>query len=133
MAVKRKIIFTALFCLYMAAVLFLCLMKPDDLPQPELYFFGLPLDKVAHFLMFMPFPILSQLMFMDKDRKTYADIIILICMTALGVGLAFGTEHLQAMTQYRTSDINDVYADFTGLAAGCIITLTLIFIKRHLR
>ena len=53
----------------MATVLFLCLMKPDDMPQPELYFFGLPLDKVADFLMFTPFPVLAVLMLWNKERK----------------------------------------------------------------
>ena len=56
---KRKILFISAFCIYLAAVFFLCLMKPDDLPQTELMLFGLPADKVAHFLMFFPFPVLG--------------------------------------------------------------------------
>lgn len=133
MGVRKKIIFTALFCLYMAAVLFLCLMKPDDMPQPELYFFGLALDKVAHFLMFTPFPVLAVLMFWNKERKVYADIILLLGIGLLGVGLATGTEYLQSLTQYRTSDIKDFHADICGLAAGCSLSLLMIILKRHIR
>lgn len=129
---KRKAIFITAFVIYLAAVIYLCLMKPDNLPQTELYLFGLPLDKVAHFLMFLPFPVLAYMMLWEKGRKTWAELLILLSCLAVGVGLAFLTEHLQAMTQYRSSDIKDIYADMTGLGIGCIVVLINIAIK-HIR
>ena len=126
---KRKAIFITAFVIYLAAVIYLCLMKPDNLPQTELYLFGLPLDKVAHFLMFLPFPALAYMTLWEKGRKTWAELLILFSCLAVGVGLAFLTEHLQAMTQYRSSDIKDIYADMTGLGIGCIIVLINITIK----
>lgn len=129
---KRKAIFITAFVIYVAAVIYLCLMKPDNLPQTELYLFGLPLDKVAHFLMFLPFPALAYMMLWEKGRKTWAELLILLSCLAVGVGLAFLTEHLQAMTQYRSSDIKDIYADMTGLGIGCIVVLINIAIK-HIR
>lgn len=129
---KRKAIFITAFVIYLAAVIYLCLMKPDNLPQTELYLFGLPLDKVAHFLMFLPFPALAYMMLWEKGRKTWAELLILLSCLAVGVGLAFLTEHLQAMTQYRSSDIKDIYADMTGLGIGCIVVLINIAIK-HIR
>ena len=129
---KRKAIFITAFVIYLAAVIYLCLMKPDNLPQTELYLFGLPLDKVAHFLMFLPFPALAYMMLWEKGRKTWAELLILLSCLAVGVGLAFLTEYLQAMTQYRSSDIKDIYADMTGLGIGCIVVLINIAIK-HIR
>lgn len=129
---KRKAIFITAFVIYLAAVIYLCLMKPDNLPQTELYLFGLPLDKVAHFLMFLPFPALAYMMLWEKGRKTWAELLILLSCLAVGVGLAFLTEHMQAMTQYRSSDIKDIYADMTGLGIGCIVVLINIAIK-HIR
>ena len=129
---KRKAIFITAFVIYLAAVIYLCLMKPDNLPQTELYLFGLPLDKVAHFLMFLPFPALAYMMLWEKGRRTWAELLILLSCLAVGVGLAFLTEHLQAMTQYRSSDIKDIYADMTGLGIGCIVVLINIAIK-HIR
>ena len=126
---KRRILFITAFLLYMAAVLYLCLAKPEDLPQTELYLFGIPLDKAAHFLMFLPFPILAYSTLWKRDRKAWTDIAILIIVLGIGVGLAFLTEHLQALTQYRSSDIRDIYADMAGLAAGSIIVLTNIIFK----
>lgn len=126
---KRRILFITAFLLYMAAVLYLCLAKPEDLPQTELYLFGIPLDKAAHFLMFLPFPILAYSTLWKRNRKAWTDIAILIIVLGIGVGLAFLTEHLQALTQYRSSDIKDIYADMAGLAAGSIIVLTNIIFK----
>ena len=126
---KRRILFITAFLLYMAAVLYLCLAKPEDLPQTELYLFGIPLDKAGHFLMFLPFPILAYSTLWKRNRKAWTDIAILIIVLGIGVGLAFLTEHLQALTQYRSSDIKDIYADMAGLAAGSIIVLTNIIFK----
>ena len=126
---KRRILFITAFLLYMAAVLYLCLAKPEDLPQTELYLFGIPLDKAAHFLMFLPFPILAYSTLWKRDRKAWTDIAIFIIVLGIGVGLAFLPEHLQALTQYRSSDIKDIYADMAGLAAGSIIVLTNIIFK----
>ena len=126
---KRRILFITAFLLYMAAVLYLCLAKPEDLPQTELYLFGIPLDKAAHFLMFLPFPILAYSTLWKRNRKAWTDIAIFIIVLGIGVGLAFLTEHLQALTQYRSSDIKDIYADMAGLAAGSIIVLTNIIFK----
>ena len=55
---KRRILYITAFCIYIGAILYLCLTKPDNLPQTEFLIFGLPADKVAHFTMFLPFPIL---------------------------------------------------------------------------
>ena len=126
---KRKILFTSAFCFYLAAVFFLCLMKPDDLPQTELMLFGLPADKVAHFLMFFPFPVLGYCMMWKKGRRIWLDLLIVASTLIMGTGLAFLTEHLQALTQYRSSDIKDIYSDLIGMAAGCIPVLINIMYK----
>ena len=125
---KRKILFISAFCIYLAAVFFLCLMKPDDLPQTELMLFGLPADKVAHFLMFFPFPVLGYCMMWKKGRRIWLDLLIVASTLIMGTGLAFLTEHLQALTQYRSSDIKDIYSDVCGMAAGCIpIFMNIIY------
>lgn len=130
---KNKTPYIILFCFYLCAVLYLCLMKPDDIPHPEINLLGIPIDKAAHFLMFLPYPFLSYMLFHKKDRNIFANLCILIILYVAGVGLAYGTEHLQGMTDYRTQDMTDVYADLTGMIAGCIITFTYILIERAYR
>ena len=131
MKINRQYLYRALFGLYILAVCILCFIKPDSIPSKGFDWFGLPADKVGHFLMFLPFPVLSYLLFYEGQRKITHEVLILTAILSLGVGLAFGTEQLQAMTQYRSSDIMDVYSDMTGLAAGCIAAIILIIIKRH--
>lgn len=125
---RRRILFIAAFLIYLTAVVYLCLMKPDNLPQAEIYLFGLPIDKVAHFMMFLPFPALSYMMLWENGRKIWADLLILLSCMAIGTGLAFLTEHLQSMTQYRSSDILDTYADMAGLGTGGLLVLINIMI-----
>ena len=127
---KGKAIYISLFCIYIAAVFYLCLMKPDGLPKEEIFIFGIGMDKIAHLIMFLPYPILSYFLFKDSGRERMRDILIHILMLSAGIGLAFATEQLQALTQYRTFEINDIYADITGIAVGSIPVLLLIFIKR---
>lgn len=127
---KRKLLYILIFCIYIAAILTLCLMKPDNLPETEMFIFGIPADKVAHFTMFLPFPVLLHMMFMDKSRDKWLDLLVVLAAIVLGIGAAFGTEYLQSMTQYRSSDINDVYADMKGLGIGCIIVLIHIMFRK---
>lgn len=130
---KRKKIYISLFCIYIAAVLLLCLMKPSDLPQHDIMIFGIPADKFAHFIMFLPYPVLVYLMFFDRDRSRLWDLCILAACIVMGIATAIGTEQLQAMTQYRTPDINDVYADMKGMVPGCIGVLIYIATKKRTR
>ena len=128
---KRRILYITAFCIYIGAILYLCLTKPDNLPQTEFLIFGLPADKVAHFTMFFPFPILMYLMFFDRSRSRWKDMLILVAAIALGIGAAFGTEYLQALTQYRSSDIKDTFADIKGLSTGALIVLTHILLRKR--
>ena len=127
----KRLTYIAAFCLYMVAILYLCLMKPDNLPEAELFIFGIPADKLVHLTMFLPFPILIYMIFLDKSRSRWRDIMILTAAAALGTGAAFGTEYLQSLTQYRSCDIHDTYADLVGLALGCALILAhIIFSKK---
>jgi VanZ family protein len=129
---KLRILYISAFCLYIAALLYLCLAKPDDLPQPEIYFFGLPIDKVVHFCMFLPFPVLMHLVFCEKAIGVFRELLVLVASIAIGIGMACGTEYLQSLTQYRSADILDFYADLKGLSVGCLVVLLhIIFRKRN--
>lgn len=128
---KYRIFYILAFCVYIATILTLCLIKPDDLPQPEIYLFGLPADKVVHFLMFLPFPVLVYMMLFEKARKKWLDTLILAGGMALGLCAALGTEFLQSLTQYRSADIHDVYADMQGICLGGIIVLAFIILRKN--
>ena len=116
-------IFILLFASYLAAVAVLCFMKPDGLPEVEKDFFGIPIDKVAHFIMFLPYPILAATSFIRSEMGIRQMTAILAVTAIVGVGLAYGTEVIQAQTGYRAYEIDDFKADMTGMAAGMLATV----------
>ena len=128
---KDKRLHIAIFCLYLTAVGILCFMKPDDLPSVEKFIFGIPLDKAAHFMMFLPYPVLCSMSFMGHDIKRLRSICVLAIIFVVGAGMAYGTEVIQAHTGYRAYEINDFYADMAGMSIGALITLTYILIRKN--
>lgn len=126
-----KKIYIATFCIYLAAVALLCFLKPSSLPEMNVKtLFGLPIDKVLHFLMFLPYPVLAGLSFISGKQKLGWNIVILLVLAVVGIGLAYGTELIQSQTEYRSYEIADFHADIIGIGTGCIIALTyLIYIK----
>jgi len=125
----RRIIYIIVLCLYIAAVAFLCFAKPEDMLQMPSLWFGLPADKVGHFLMFMPFPILAFLTFETEGMTVGRKILLLAVLMTVGAGLAMGTEHIQAQLAYRAAETGDFYADAAGLAIGGAAVLLFILRK----
>ena len=121
-----KRISLALFCLYIIAVILLCVIKTDDIPELPKYFLGIPFDKIAHFIMFLPFIVLGYVSFMPTEKGIWRKVTVLGVLLILGCVFAISTERLQAMTDYRSYEILDMIADSTGLIAGAILTLAYI-------
>ena len=113
-------IFPVLFALYVSAVLFCCFWHFDSLPDVGRSFLGIPMDKVVHFIMFLPWAALAWLAF----SWNIPAILLLGCI------FAALTEGGQYLTSYREGDLMDLLADFLGLAAGL---LALLAIKPHLK
>lgn len=122
-------IFRILFCIYICAVGFLCFMKPSDMPEFGITWFGLPSDKVAHFMMFLPFPVLAFLSVRKADRSTVSRLLLIAVLFAAGAVIAAGTEILQSLTKYRSYEVKDMLTDFAGLAAGSLMTAISILIS----
>ena len=130
MRTDDKRIYIILFLLYIAAVATLCFMRPDNLPSVEKDFFGIPVDKAVHFIMFFPYPILSGLSFMYRKLTLGRNILIMLVLIVFGIGMAYGTEAIQRATGYRAYDMADFTADLAGMAAGTILTLIFITIQK---
>ena len=128
---RKRLIYTLFLCLYIATVAFLCFAKPDDIPQLPTLWFGLPADKIGHFLMFIPFPPLAFLTFCPEELRIVRRMILLGLVLALGAGLAIGTEHVQAQLAYREAEMKDFYADAAGLGIGGVCSLALFIFRRN--
>jgi len=121
---KKKLIPRVLFFLYLAAVLFLCFGKFESTPDVPGTFLGIPTDKLVHFCMFFPFPILAFLAF-DKFTETPKSTFLFSGITwVLGMLLAFGTEWGQAhLTDYRSGDPWDLVADAMSITLSTVLVI----------
>lgn len=128
----RRLIARILFFLYLAAVLVLCFGRFKDVPSVPWTLLGIPSDKLVHFCMFFPFPILAFLAF-DKYTETPRSTFLFSGITFLvGVALAFGTEWGQAhLTTYRSGDPLDWLADISALFISTIIVIIWDLLKQR--
>jgi len=123
---SQKIAFQVIFFLYVAAVLFLCFAHFEQTPAIEWSLWGIPSDKVVHFCMFFPFPILAFLAF-DRYTDSVRSTLLFSGITLLvGFLLAWGTEWGQAhLTDYRSGDPLDLMADGTALVLSTLLVIFL--------
>ena len=125
MTARAKITFRILLLLYIAAVCFLCFARFDDTPSVPLQIFGIPTDKLVHFLMFAPFPVLAWFAFGGK-RKGWRRYLALALILGVGVLLSLSTEVIQQYIPYRNGDWTDFAADLTGLVTSTLILLPFV-------
>ena len=125
MTTPKTILARILFFLYLVAIAFLCFMHVDKLPEVQKYLFGIPTDKVAHFLMFLPFPILAYLAYDHLTNKVWSAILFAVATFIIGSLLAYGTEYVQGRLPYRSMDINDFKADALALAVSSVFVFII--------
>lgn len=125
MTTPKTILARILFFLYLMAIAFLCFMHVDKLPDVQKFIFGLPTDKVAHFLMFLPFPILAYLAYDHLTNKVWSAILFALATFVIGCLLAYGTEYVQGRLPYRSMDIKDFKADALALAISSVFVFII--------
>ena len=124
MKTSLKRIFQLGFIVYLLAVLYLCFGKFENTPDLPWSFLGIPSDKLVHFCMFFPFPILAFLAF-DRFTDTPKSTFLFSGITwVLGLLLAVATEWGQAhLTDYRGGDPWDLLADVLAITLSTILVI----------
>ena len=125
----RAIIFRILTILYVVAVAWLCFANLSKAPQMPRTLFGLPIDKVVHFLMFFPFPILAFLAYDHLTQTPWQALAALISICAIGGIFAGITEIIQGQLSYRTKDINDFGADCLAIGLSGLLVFVIDVLK----
>jgi VanZ family protein len=121
------IVVTALFLLYIVAVLCLCLLNlSDKTPELPQYFLGIPMDKLAHFLMFFAYPVVGWLMLTYNKMLSMRTNLIFPVLLITGFLFAAFTEAAQGLlTTYREPDNMDFIADAIGIISSSLLIWTL--------
>ena len=122
---KRKtyVAVTALFALYIITVLCLTLLNlSDKTPELPKYFLGIPMDKLAHFLMYFAYPIVCWLMLTYNKRIKINHKYLFSTILITGLTFAAFTETAQGLlTTYRDADPMDFVANILGIFSASLL------------
>ena len=130
MKISGRHMWIALLCAYIIVITYLCFMRPDDIPEIRPDLWGIPIDKVMHFIMFFPYPALAYAAFRPACEKIMVHLAVLLIIMVTGAGVALGTEHIQGLIEYRGYEILDFYADMLGMSCSAILTFVYILIMK---
>ena len=122
---KRSIIFSITMVLYLAAVGYLLFANFEKLSSIPRIFLGIPTDKIVHFCMFFPFPILAYLAYDQLTDTPLKALAALVSICAIGAIFAGLTEIGQSLLPYRYEDISDFRADCLAIVLAGILTFII--------
>ena len=88
----RRWIFRILLVLYLCAVAWLCFGHFSNIPNIKMSYWGIPTDKIVHFLMFFPFPLLAFGGFDKYTTKPWHSFLFVAVLFGIGCLLAGATE-----------------------------------------
>ena len=130
MTLRQKIFFRILLAVYLVVLAVLCLGKFSSTGSLPKALLGIPMDKIVHFCMFLPFPVLVYLALDHLTSRLWQSLLMTAGLFALGCGLAALTEYLQSLTTWRSADRMDFIADVVALAAGSVIIFIIDVLKQ---
>ena len=117
----RSLLFKLAMLLYVVAVAYLCFANFHKLPEVPKTFLGIPMDKVVHFCMFFPFPILAFFAYDKLTETPLQALAALLCICAFGGIFAGLTEIIQGSLPYRSQDVHDFNADLLSIGISGLL------------
>ena len=120
-----------LFGLYLVAVAVLCFGKFDSTQDVPKDLWGIPTDKIVHFLMFFPFPLLACLASGGYRGERWQATFHTVIAFLAGCAFAAATEWIQSWLPYRSGDPADYGADALAILLSSIIVLFIVLAKHR--
>ena len=127
---KRNVIGLILLVIYLCAVAWCCFGHLEHMPKAPKSLMGIPMDKVGHFIMFLPFPFLFYSSFGFIPKKRWQSFVTAFVTFLAGLLVAAGTEIGQSFTSYRGADPKDFMSDALALAFSSVIIIIRIACSR---
>ncbi len=130
---KRARLFKFILLFYVICICYLCFGQFSGIEEAPKYILGIEADKIVHFCMFFPFPILLYLSGKSITRKVRKAVFFSLDALVIGAAFAGATELIQRTIAYRTGDWHDFIADILALTIASGITViinTILLIKR---
>lgn len=127
----KALVFRITLILYIVTVAYLCFANLDNIPDVPKHLFGLEMDKIAHFCMFLPFPVLGFLSYGHKTNNIWQSLAVIVTICALGAIFAGITEIIQGMLPRRTEDIRDYKADLLAIGIASFIMFLIDIRNKH--
>lgn len=122
---KRTVSARIILVIYLLAVAFVCFWHFNNVFTETRHFLGIEMDKIVHFLMFLPFPPLAYASAGRVFRKQAHIILFISTVFAMGAAVAVSIEVVQSHLPYRSADPKDFMADVIALAVGCFCVYIL--------
>ena len=126
MSRKAKTYFRILLAVYLVTVFILCFGKFEAGPDISMSVWGIPTDKLVHFAMFLPFPILTYFSLGGHLESRRSRILALLQILFAGLLLAVATESAQSFIPYRSGEWFDLLADSLGILTATLILLPFV-------
>ncbi|MDP3436030.1 MAG: hypothetical protein Q8S04_02180 [Bacteroidales bacterium] len=116
-----KYTFRSLFLIYVAIVIFASLYSFKN-TSVDLSFFilGVRVDRLVHFIMFLPFPLFAWLAF-GSTIKRYTGRFSMSALAISGLLISTITETLQTLNPNRDFDYIDLIANYSAIVVGTIM------------
>lgn len=127
---KKVWIIRIVTLLYLVAVAVLCFANFSKMPDVPHSIFGIQADKLLHFAMFLPFPVLAFYSLGTRRFSVLKTVTSIVVLFGIGCLMAWGTEYYQGKLPYRTMDPADFKADRIGLMCGSVAAFILYFFTR---
>lgn len=117
------------FVVYLVAVAVLCFAKFPETEDTPRELFGIPFDKIVHFLMFFPFPILAYLAYDRYKGRSWTSVLWTTVACLAGCAVAAFTELVQSRLPWRSGDPADFRADALAVGVGTLVVLFFVLAK----
>lgn len=117
---------------YICLLAYLCFGHFDNIPDiaRKFHFFGIEQDKLVHFCMFFPFPILCCFAAGRTFKTLGGALAFVLAVFLTGCIIGAATELGQGLTTYRSADPKDFFADGLSLAISSVISFIICLIYK---